>query len=688
MKKRFLSVMLGMTMTASLLAGCGAEKEAAPAATEAAPTEAATEAATEAPTEEAVVAEPEVEVKVQSGTVITKVDLTSYEAGKEVQVWIPVPQDGNEQVIENVRFDAGEAEAEITTDEIGNQMLYVKWDKDADPASRKAELSFHVARCEVLRPEFVEEGEVGDGFEEYLKETGTIIFSDEIMATATEITEGLDTVYDKARAVYDWIIANMNRDNSVIGCGKGEVCELLNTRAGKCTDINSMFVALCRANGIPAREMFGVRINNDVITGNQHCWAQFYLPGTGWVYADPADVLKAVLTNEWDKEQAETKELAEFYWGGNDEKRVELSAGRDIVLSPAQAGEPLNNFGYPYGEVDGEAIDYYSPADFAYAIEFVQDPTERTVYVTPDFVKNVIDGKVPGYENYVIMEVSYGNVDASPDYKDGHIQGAQHLDICEIEDATGDEVGAYNLLPAEQVEEYLLAEGVTKDTKVIMYGQDPSGVGRAAYGYIWAGVEDVKILNGGLAAWTKAGYELETEANEATPVAEFGTTVPAHPEYWVSIEDAKDRVANDENFKLVSIRSEAEWLGETSGYGYMDKAGEPEGAVWGKGAKTAFDVADFTNEDGTVKNLSGFKAVWADADFTLENDLAFYCGTGWRATVPFLVLYGAGYDNVSVYDGGWYEWLMHDDYPVQVGDPAGECEHTTVGELPTGKAAN
>ena len=63
-------------------------------------------------------------------------------------------------------------------------------------------------------------------------------------------------------------------------------------------------------------------------------------------------------------------------------------------------------------------------------------------------------------------------------------------------------------------------------------------------------------------------------------------------------------------------------------------------------------------------------------------------GTGWRATVPFLVLYENGYDNISVYDGGWYEWLMHDDYPVQVGDPASdECVHTTVGELPTGKAA-
>lgn len=317
---------------------------------------------------------------------------------------------------------------------------------------------------------------------------------------------------------------------------------------------------------------------------------------------------------------------------------------------------------------------------------------QRRVYVTPEWVKSVIDGQQPESENYVILEVSYPEAaDDSPSYNEGHIPGAIHAGIVEVEDATGDEAGAYNLLSAEEIKDYALSHGITKDTVVIMYSgdNDNSGVARQAYGYLYIGVENVKILNGNLDAWKNAGYELETTKNEATAAADFGVEVPAHPEYWVSIEDALDRVQNDDNFKLVSIRAKEEWLGETSGYDYMNKAGEPEGAVWGRGCDTAFDVNGFCNEDGTVKELDEVLATeWKDVDFTVDNHLSFYCGTGWRATVPFMIMYQEGYDDISVYDGGWYQWMMKDDYPVQVGDPASDtCEHTTVGELPDDKAA-
>ncbi len=315
--------------------------------------------------------------------------------------------------------------------------------------------------------------------------------------------------------------------------------------------------------------------------------------------------------------------------------------------------------------------------------------SERTVYVDADYVKDVIDGKLPESENFVVLTVAYPGTAADfAAYGEGHIPGAVYASIMEVEDATGDNVGAYNLLSAEEIRDYALSHGITKDTTVIMYGPDISGVARQAYAYLYIGVENVKILNGGIEAWIAAGYELETAENAGTAAADFGVAVPAHPEYWTSIEDAKAKVESDPNFKLVSIRAEEEWLGKTSGYGYMDKAGEPKGAVWGKGPLTASDVAMFTNEDGTVKTFEEITEIWKDCNFTLDNHLAFYCGTGWRACVPFLVMYQEGYDNISVFDGGWYQWLMDDSNPVQVGDPAtAEVVYTTVGELPTGMAA-
>ena len=318
----------------------------------------------------------------------------------------------------------------------------------------------------------------------------------------------------------------------------------------------------------------------------------------------------------------------------------------------------------------------------------VEAVEQKTVYVTPQWLNSALNGEQEGYEDVLVAEVGYGDVSDCASYNEGHVPGAIYVDNCEVEDSTGSKEGAYNLLKPEEVEKYMLAHGITKDTKVVLYGADVSGTARQAFAYLWAGVEDVKVLNGGIEAWKSAGYDVEKKENEGTKAKAFGAEVPVHPEYRTSIKEAKDRLENDDNFKLVSIRSEDEWLGKTSGYNYIDKAGEPEGAVWGKGCNTAFDVAMFVNDDGTVKDLEGFKEVWEDCDFTLENHLAFYCGTGWRASVPFLVLYENGYTDISVYDGGWYEWLMHDDYPVQVGDPASEdCKHVTVADLVTGKAA-
>lgn len=308
---------------------------------------------------------------------------------------------------------------------------------------------------------------------------------------------------------------------------------------------------------------------------------------------------------------------------------------------------------------------------------------KQKVFVTPDWVQSVIDGQQEESENYVILEAAWGDEKESPEYTKGHIPGAIHVDIASVE---GEPL--WNLKSPEEIEKSLLELGITKDKTVILYGPDVSGTARVAYAYLWAGVENVKVLNGGLDAWKKAGYELEKESNKAEKVEEFGAEIPVHPEYWMSLEQVKEKLENDPNFKLVSIRSEEEFLGETSGYTYIPKAGEPEGAVWGKGGSDPFSMEDYTNDDGTYITMEQMKELWKDLDFTDENELSFYCGTGWRASIPFLIMYENGYTNMSMYDGGWYEWQMDDSLPVQVGDPKkDDVKHTTVGELSDDKAA-
>lgn len=311
------------------------------------------------------------------------------------------------------------------------------------------------------------------------------------------------------------------------------------------------------------------------------------------------------------------------------------------------------------------------------------DPVDqKKVYVTPEWVQSVIDGNQDESENYVILECAWGETTDDPAYEEGHIKGAFHMNTDSVESEE-----FWNIRTPEEIEKLMADYGITKDTTVICYGDTGtnSADDRVAVTLLWAGVENVKCLDGGMEAWTKAGYEAEEGINEPEATEEeFGVTVPAHPEYVLSIEDVKDKLKNDDNFRLVSIRSQAEFTGETSGYGYIDRAGEPKGAIWGHDT----DDGSYNKEDGTTVGIDVLEGFLSESDASMENELSFYCGTGWRACIPFLICYENGYTNATLYDGGWFQWQMEDDNEVQVGDPAGDsCEYTTVEKLPTDKAA-
>ena len=304
---------------------------------------------------------------------------------------------------------------------------------------------------------------------------------------------------------------------------------------------------------------------------------------------------------------------------------------------------------------------------------------EETVYVSADYVKALLDSG----KDVKVLEAAWGPVDADEDYNKAHIPGAFHVNTDDIE-----EEKTWNFRSPEEIEKLLKNYGITKDTIVVTYGNTPENTAddRLAAVLLWAGVEDVKNLSGGIDAWVKAGFETEKQVNEPVATKEdFGVKIPAHPEYVLSIDEVKEKIKDDAKFKLVSIRSKDEFLGKTSGYSYIDRAGEPLGAVWGHDT----DDGSYNNADGTVVDLAKLEEYLGESGLSLEkNDIAFYCGTGWRASVPFLIAHENGFKNAYLYDGGWFQWQMDPENKVQLGEPgSSDYKEVLVKDLPTDKAA-
>jgi transglutaminase-like putative cysteine protease len=310
----------------------------------------------------------------RSGIVTLTVDLSAQASGQDAKLWIPYPVSDAHQVISDIKVTGDFASSGVYTDRsYGTPILYAEWPKDMK--SRTLTFSFSVLRQEIRQTGFptIEPAWNPADYAEYLQPTSLGPLDGEVKKLADSIVAQKKTVLEKARAIYDWTVDNMYRDPETLGCGTGDVCLLLKKPGGKCTDISSVYIALCRAAGVPAREIFSVRLGKKAeedTTTWQHCWAEFFLPGYGWVTVDPADVRKAMLTEKIDLENTKTKEYREFFWGGIDPYRVVIAKGRDVVLNPAQSGQPLNTFGYPYAEVGGKALDFYNPKGFVYSYRF------------------------------------------------------------------------------------------------------------------------------------------------------------------------------------------------------------------------------------------------------------------------------------------------------------------------------
>ncbi len=318
------------------------------------------------------------------GVVAMEVTVETGPGAHETDLWLPYPVSNEYQTIEDVRLDGNFTENALYRDAAtGGLMLYARWKKGS--ASPRLSLTFRARAEERLRKDFPQtrvtaRESIPVEVLPYLRSTELLPTGGRIGAIARKVTRGKKGTLEKARAVYDWVVENLARDPHVRGCGLGDVEVTLAKKSGKCADISSVFVAVARGAGVAAREVFGLRLgkkDNEDITGGHHCWAEFYLPGYGWVPVDPADVRKVMLKKGLNLEEA--GKYREYYFGAVDQYRVALIKGRVRSLTPAQKGPPLTYFMYPYAEVDGRPLEYIAAQKrLKYRITFRALPLERT----------------------------------------------------------------------------------------------------------------------------------------------------------------------------------------------------------------------------------------------------------------------------------------------------------------------
>lgn len=265
--------------------------------------------------------------------------------------------------------------------------------------------------------------------------------------------------------------------------------------------------------------------------------------------------------------------------------------------------------------------------------------------------------------DFLLFEAGHGPQEA---YRAGHIPGAVYLDTNAVERPP-----MWNRLPDGELARVLLAHGITQDKTVVLYGRGALAAARVGVILLYAGVRDVRLLDGGFSAWQAAGLPVETGECLPAPATTFGASVPARPEFFTSTEQVRAMLAG-ENSLVVSVRSWAEYIGETSGYGNIPARGRIAGAVWGHAGSDKDRLEDYFNPDGTARPLQDIAANWRKVGITPEKRVAFYCGTGWRASAAFFFAYAMGWKNISVYDGGWLEWSSDPANPTEAGIPHGE----------------
>ena len=304
------------------------------------------------------------------------------------RAWLPLPLASAidwQRTLGNTWSGNAKRMEEVRTGKYGVSMLYAEWapGTEAPFVELKSRFSTRDRAVDVTRSGTASLSRAEVAL--YTAPTESIPCDGLVRETAlVRVAKGARTDLEKGRAIYEWIVQNTLRDPKTRGCGTGDIKFMLenNVLSGKCADLNALFVALARAQGIPARDVYGIRVapsklgykslgaNTATITKAQHCRAEFHDAAYGWIPVDPADVRKVILEEppgnlalQDPKVEAAHKRL----FGSWEMNWLAWNAGHDVEL-PNSTGPKVPFLMYPNGETGGERLDQLEPDKFKYTI--------------------------------------------------------------------------------------------------------------------------------------------------------------------------------------------------------------------------------------------------------------------------------------------------------------------------------
>lgn len=256
-------------------------------------------------------------------------------------------------------------------------------------------------------------------------------------------------------------------------------------------------------------------------------------------------------------------------------------------------------------------------------------------------------------ERFVIVDAGWSGRAGTRSYYRGHVPGAVLVDTDDLE--TG--YPRWQLQELSELQQAIGRMGIVADTTVIVYGSQLIAAARVWWAFKYAGVNDVRIMDGDFETWTAAGYPAERTTNVLVSV-EF--TAPARTDWMATTSSVRDAL-KDKRVYLADVRSDAEYHGRESGYDYLQAKGRIPGAIHLGDADDG--AIRYRQRDGRLRPPSDVRAEWqrsglmpATTGNRFERDVIFYCGGGWRSSVAFFYAWLLGFENIRNYSDGWCGW--------------------------------